>query len=623
MSFKEQAQALVAQMTIEEKLSQMKHDAPAIERLGIPAYNWWNECLHGLARNGTATVFPQAIAMAAAFNKCRMFEVATAISDETRAKYNEHKKQGFTEIYQGITMCSPNINIFRDARWGRGHETYGEDPTLTGMLATEFVKGLQGEGKYRKVAATLKHYAVHSGPEGVRHGFNVQIDDKDLYETYLNAFAYCIKHAQPAAVMSAYNAVNGEPCSASNTMLNKILREQLGFEGFVESDAGAVDDINQHHKITKTYAESAALAVNNGCDLCLGWAYDYLMEAYGNGWICEERIDEAVTRLFEERFRLGMFAKDCPYDEIPYGVVDCEAHAALNLQMARESIVLLKNDNRLLPLRRDAKVAVIGPAADDRMVLIGNYNGRASKYVTLLEGIQAYSKNVLFEQGCDYWREPNVWQERKNNAALIVAQRSDVIVMCMGLNPNMEGEGDDDYSDSFSGDKKSIELPKVQKELYEKIKALGKPIVFVNVSGSCLALGDQKQNCDAVLQCFYPGALGGQALADILFGECSPSGRLPVTFYGSDEDLPDFKDYSMKNRTYKFFEGTPVFAFGEGLTYSEISEDWLDENTVKVTNKGEYDTMYSVLQYEYIPRKSLKNFTKIFIKAGETKQISF
>jgi len=622
MNFREMAVDLVSKMTMEEKLSQMNHEAPAIERLGIPAYNWWSECLHGVARNGTATVFPQSIAMAASFNKERIYEVASAISDEIRAKYNENKKQGFTEIYQGVTMCSPNINIFRDPRWGRGQETYGEDPTLTGMMGAEYVKGLQGKGKYKKADATLKHFAVHSGPEAERRGFNVDMDEEELYRTYLYAFEYCIKNTDASAVMCAYNALNGEPCVASTSLLKDILREKLGFRGYVLSDANAVEFLDLYHKVTKTSEESAALSVNSGCDLCIGDAYKQLPVAYEMGLVDEETINESVTRLFEARFRLGMFADDCEYDKIPYEVVDCQKHKDLNLQMARECVVLLKNDG-ILPLDPRKKIAVIGPSADDIAPLLANYNGRPSESVTFLQGIREKAQNVLYAKGADYCNEPREYEERLENEALIIAQKSDVIIMCMGISPVMEGEEVDGYYGTEGGDKKSIEIPDVQKKLYQKLCKLGKPMIFVNVSGSCLALGEQDRDCNAVLQSFYPGALGGRALADIMFGICSPSGRLPVTFYGSDDDLPPFSDYSMENRTYKFFKGTPVYPFGHGLTYSEITEEWIDENTVTLTNQGKYDTYYSVLQYEYIPHKSLKNFKKIFIKCGEKKEVCF
>ena len=613
---------MVAQMTLEEKLSQMNHDAPAIPRLGIPAYNWWSECLHGVARNGTATVFPQAIGMAASFHKERMYEVANAISDEIRAKYNEHKKQGFTEIHQGLTMCSPNINIFRDPRWGRGQETYGEDPVLTAMMATEYVKGLQGEGKYRKADATLKHYAVHSGPEADRRGFNVDMDEKTLYDTYLYAFAYCIRHADPSAVMGAYNAVDGTPCVASKYLLQEILRDKFGFRGFVESDANAVEYLHKYHKVSENTAQSAAMSVNAGCDLCIGNSYQELGKAYEMGLLSEETVNESVIRLFAARFRLGMFADDCEYDSIPYEVVDCQKHRDLNLEMARESIVLLKNDG-ILPLDKTKKIAVIGPCADDVSILLGNYNGRPSRYVTLLQGLWEKTDQILYAKGVGYSNSIDPHYERLAHEALIVGEKSDVILLCMGISPRMEGEEIDSQYSTEGGDKRSIALPLVQRQLYEKLKALGKPMIFVNVSGSCLGLKDQDESCNAVLQCFYPGALGGRALADILFGVCSPSGRLPVTFYVSDEDLPDFRDYSMENRTYRFFRGMPVYPFGHGLTYSQITEDWTGENTVTVMNKGRFDTWYSVLQYAHSPHKRLVDFKKIFLKAGERVEITF
>lgn len=622
MNFREKATELVSKMTLEEKLSQMNHDAPAIERLGIPSYNWWSECLHGVARNGTATVFPQSIAMAASFNKERMREVATAISDEIRAKYNENKKQGFTEIFQGITTCSPNINIFRDPRWGRGQETYGEDPTLTGMMAAEYVKGLQGDGKYRKVDATLKHYAVHSGPEADRRAFDIDVTDEELYGTYLAAFEYCIKNADPSAVMAAYNAVKGSPCVASKFLLRDTLRDKFGFEGYVESDANAVEFLDRYHKVTKNSAESAALAAKSGCDLCIGDAFKELPAAYEQGLLSEQDIDESVIRLFTARFRLGMFSDDCEYDNIPYDVVDCEKHKALNLQMARESIVLLKNDG-ILPLDTSKKIAVIGPCADDIAPLLANYCGRASEYVTLLSGIRDKADNVMYAKGANYCDEPREYDERLDNEALIIAKKSDVIIMCMGITPAIEGEEVDGNYGTEGGDKRSIEISEVQKKLYRKLRELGKPMVFVSVSGSCLALSEQDNDCNAVLQCFYPGALGGRALADIIFGVCSPSGRLPVTFYASDSDLPDFRDYSMENRTYKFFKGKPVYPFGHGLTYSDISEDWTDENTAVIKNNGKYDTYYSVLKYSTKPYKKLEDFKKVFIKSGEEITVKF
>lgn len=618
MTFLERAKELVGKMTIEEKIAQMRYDAPAIPRLGVPAYNWWNECLHGVARQGCATVFPQAIGMAASFNEELMYNVATAISDEARAKYNEFKKFGSTELYQGLTYWSPNINIFRDPRWGRGHETYGEDPLLTGKMGTAFIKGLQGEGKYRKLDATIKHYAVHSGPEYERHGFDAIVSKKDLYETYLSAFKYCIDNADPSAVMGAYNRVNGEACCASKTLLGDILYGEFGFKGYVVSDCGAIADINKNHHITDTEAESAALAVNNGCQLNCGDAYLALYEAYEMDLITEETITSAVEKLFEARFRLGMFDDDCEYDKIPYDVVECEKHRQINRQMARESIVLLKN-NGILPLGKDVKtIAVIGPNADDRRVLTANYNGTPSKYSTLLNGIQdSFDGRVLFATGCHATQTGGNWTGFPVREAIITAKMADVVILCMGLNPSIEGEEGDSFNGDVAGDKKDLLLPEPQRKLFDEIMALDKPTIFVNVSGSAVALCEQDEKCDAVLQCFYPGAQGGYALADILLGKYSPSARLPVTFYRSVEDLPPFRDYSMENRTYKYFKGDALYPFGHGLSYSEIEENWLNDDKVELTNKGKYDTDYVVLKFKTQPNKELVNFKKLHIKAGE------
>lgn len=621
--FKKRAGELVAQMTLAEKTAQLKYDAPAIPRLGIPAYNWWNECLHGVARAGAATVFPQPIAMAASFHESLLYEVAQAVSDEARAKYNEYRKLGKTEIYQGLTFWSPNINIFRDPRWGRGHETYGEDPYLTGVMATAFIKGLQGEGVHRKTDATIKHYAVHSGPEADRHSFDAKVDRQDLYETYLWAFQYCIENADPSAVMGAYNRVNGEPCCASKTLLKDILYGEFGFDGYVVSDCGAICDINRNHGVTKNEAESAALALNNGCHLNCGDAYQWLLAAAASGMVTEETITEAVERLFTARFRLGMFDA-CEYDCIPYSVVECRAHTDLNRKMAQESMVLLKNDG-ILPLKGVKSIAVIGPNSDDKTVLLGNYHGTPSKYTTFLRGIQEHTDAaVSYAKGCHiYEDEVNSWEEQSLPEAVLAAERSDVVIMFMGLNPSMEGEEGDAYNGDASGDKKDIEFPLSQKRLFEAVIKCGKPVIFVNVSGSCINLWEQNEKCAAVLQCFYPGAEGGNALADILFGTVSPSARLPVTFYRSLENLPAFEDYSMKNRAYRFYEGQPVYPFGYGLTYSEIIEEWIDSGSVRITNIGRYDTMYSVLQFETAEKRKLTGFKKIWIESGQETVVKF
>lgn len=643
MDFEQKAEILVSQMTLAEKMSQMRYDAPAIERLGIPAYNWWNECLHGVARAGAATVFPQAIAMAASFDEELLFEVASAISDEARAKYNEYRTFGYTEIYQGLTFWSPNINIFRDPRWGRGHETYGEDPYLTAVLGTAFVRGLQGDHPvYRRLDATLKHFAVHSGPEGLRHSFDAHVSRKDLYETYLWAFRYCVRHASPAAVMGAYNRVEGEPCCASKTLLENILRGEMGFKGYVVSDCGAICDINRNHRVTENEAESAALAVKNGCDLNCGSAYQYLQAAVAQGLIGEEEITRAVRRLMEARLRLGLFAEDCPFDEVPYSVVECPEHIALSRRMAQESIVLLKNDG-ILPFGKDVRsVAVIGPNAADISVLLGNYNGTPSKTVTLLEGIQQSGVTVYYAKGCDI-AEDNVgeWAEHPLHEALLAVRRSDAVVLCMGLNPSMEGEEGDAYNGVRSGDKADLELPLSQQRLLEAVLHEGKPTVFVNVSGSAVNLSRADEACSAVVQCFYPGAEGGAALADILFGRVSPSGKLPVTFYRSADDLPSFEDYSMRGRTYRYFEGEALYPFGHGLSYAPVEylSCMAERETVPLgevqrvcillRNAGDMDVRETVLVFirdmnergVHLPQRRLAGFKKVEIPAGGEKEI--
>lgn len=604
----------------------MLYDAPAIDRLGIPAYCWWNEALHGVARSGTATVFPQAIGMAASFNSELMQQVGEAIAVEARAKYNEYKQFGETSRYQGITCWSPNINIFRDPRWGRGQETYGEDPYLTGRMGAAFVNGMQGNGKYRRVDACLKHFAVHSGPESLRHGFNATVSEEDLNSTYLWAFRYCLEHAAPASVMGAYNRTNGEPCCASPTLIQKILRGEWGFDGYFVSDCGAIADIDANHKVTANRTESAALAVACGCDLNCGGAYAYLMNAVQQGLLSEADITESVTRLFTARYQLGQFADDCEYDSIPYDMVACRAHRDLNLRMAHESIVLLKNDG-ILPLKPTTRVALIGPNADSYDLLVANYCGTADDYVTPLTGIrEACQAKVTYAKGCHLFHEAqNDDSGVSTQEAVIAARVSDVIILCMGLDAVLEGEeGTVNAEGLIVGDRSTLQLPPCQLALYEQLKQLGKPIIFVNFSGSCVDLSDMKEHCAAVIQQFYPGAMGGRALADVLFGKVSPSGRLPVTFYRSVDDLPDFSDYSMENRTYRFFRGEPVYPFGYGLTYSVIDEEWIDDHTVIVSNRGGVDTAYSVLKFSKDPKDPrLCGFEKIFLKAGESQTITF
>ena len=658
MNFKQRAKELVLKMTLAEKISQMIFEAEAIPRLGIPAYNWWNEALHGVARSGVATVFPQAIALSACFNKELMKKVGVAISDEARAKYNKYKEFGNTLIYQGLTFWSPNINIFRDPRWGRGHETYGEDPFLTAEIGTAFIRGMQDQDnfeacdlnnvKYRKVDATLKHYAVHSGPEGLRHGFNVNVSKKDLYETYLAAFKYCIDNAHPAAVMGAYNRVDGEPCCASKTLLKDILFDKFGFEGYVVSDCGAICDINKHHKVTNNEAESAALAVNNGCQLNCGSAYKFLKVAVAEGLIDEETITKAVEKLFEARFTLGMF-DETPYDKISYDVVDCDEHRALAREASAQSIVLLRNDG-ILPLKQNNvnTIAVIGPNADNKNVLLGNYNGWPSKYTTLLKGIQTAAeennKKVLYSQGCYLTKDvsESSWEETFEREAVIITKRSDVVILCMGLTPQLEGEEGDAYNSEMSGDKPNINLPKAQLKLYETIRKLGKPIIYVNVSGSAIDLRFADESANAVIQCFYPGQDGGAALADVIFGNVSPSGRLPVTFYASNDDLPPFEDYNMEGRTYRYMKCEPLYSFGYGLSYNNYKYENLicpnetnEENlsiSVEVENTGAFDG-YEVVEVYIkhlcapldvkVPNYQLIAFDKRFIEKKNKKIIEF
>jgi len=584
LTFEDRARDLVSRMTIEEKVSQMMHSAPAIERLGVPAYNWWNECLHGVARAGVATVFPQAIGLAAMWDVDLMGEIADVISTEGRAKHHEAVRQGDYGIYRGLTFWTPNINIFRDPRWGRGHETYGEDPYLTARLGVAFVKGLQGDHPtYLKAVATPKHFAVHSGPEKDRHSFDAVVSKKDLRETYLPAFEACVKEAGAGSVMGAYNRTNGEPCCASKTLLIDILRDEWGFDGYVVSDCGAIQDIHQHHQVTTCTAESAALSVTNGCDLECGCVYANLMTALEKGLISEETIDRALVRLFTARFRLGMFdpPEQVPYAQIPYEANDCEEHRQLARKAARESIVLLKNEpgsptyeggvgRGLLPLRKDLNsIAVIGPNADSLDVLLGNYFGTPSRYVTPLEGIRnavSADTRVWYAKGCELLgNSTDGFSE-----AVSAAERSEVVVICPGLSPQIEGEAGDAFNSDAGGDRTHIDLTGVQQQLLERIVAVGKPVVLVLLNGSALAINWANEHVPAILEAWYPGQEGGTAIADVLFGDYNPSGRLPVTFPKSLEQLPPFEDYSMQGRTYRYMTEEPLYPFGYGLSYTRF-----------------------------------------------------
>lgn len=572
---RKRAEALVAQMTVEEKASQLRYDAPAIKRLGIPAYNWWNEALHGVARAGQATVFPQAIGLGATFDPGLTGEIAGAAAAEGRAKYNAYSAREDRDIYKGLTFWSPNVNIFRDPRWGRGHETYGEDPYLTSRLGAAFVKGLQGDGSVMKAAACAKHFAVHSGPEAVRHEFDAQVTPKDLYETYLPAFQTLVEEAGVEAVMGAYNRTNGEPCCASPTLM-KILRDDWGFQGHFVSDCWAIRDFHENHMVTRTPAESAALAVNTGCDLNCGNTYLHILNAYEQGLVSEDAITESAVRLYTTRFLLGLF-DGSEYDAVPYTVVESPEHLALAEKAALESFVLLKN-NGILPLdRKNLKtIGVIGPNAASRTALAGNYHGTASRYITILEGIQDYlgeEVRVLTSVGCDLFREKTehlAYAGDRLSEAKIVADNSDAVILCVGLDETLEGEQGDTGNSDASGDKQDLLLPKVQRDLMEAMARSGKPVIFCMMSGSDMDMSYAAEHFDAVMQVWYPGAQGGKALAKVLFGEVSPSGKLPITFYESLDDLPDFEDYSMEGRTYRYLNGSAQYPFGYGLTYGDV-----------------------------------------------------
>lgn len=645
-NFKEEAKELVAQMDLLEKASQLRYDAPAIKRLNIPTYNWWNESLHGVARAGVATVFPQAIGMAAMFDEETLKKVGEITAEEGRAKYNAYAKEEDRDIYKGLTFWAPNINIFRDPRWGRGHETYGEDPYLTSRLGVSFIKALQGDesNDYWKAAACAKHFAVHSGPEAERHHFDAKVNKKDLYETYLPAFEAAVKEANVAGVMGAYNRVNGEPACGSKTLLVDILKKEWGFDGYIVSDCWAIRDFHTEHMVTHTAAESAAMAINNGCELNCGNTYLHIMQAYNQGLVSEETITKSAEKLMEIRMKLGLFDKDCEYNNIPYEVNDCKAHNEVALEVSRKSMVMLKN-NGVLPLQLDKlkSIAVIGPTANSRTVLEGNYNGTPSRYTTLVEGIQDYvgdKARVYYSEGCHLFEKsisPLAWEDDREAEALIVAKQSDVVVLCLGLDTTIEGEQGDTGNAFAGGDKLSLNLIGKQQQLLEKVVAVGKPTILVLTTGSAMAINFADEHCDAILEAWYPGSHGGTALAQLLFGEYSPSGKLPVTFYKSTEELPDFCDYSMKGRTYRYMKNEALYPFGYGLNYGHtVVEDAQVQMqgegcivTAKVHNDSDWEIddvvevyikdMESVFA---VPNFSLCAFKALHLGAHETKEVT-
>ena len=614
---RKQAAALVAQMTSDEKIAQLMSGSPTIERLGLKSYHWWNEALHGVARAGLATVFPQAIGMAATFNVPMMKQTAEIIAEEGRAKYNMAQEEGDHGIYKGLTFWSPNINIFRDPRWGRGQETYGEDPYLTAEMGMAFVRGLQGDGPYLKAAACAKHYAVHSGPETLRHEFDAVVDDRDLWETYLPAFEKLVCEADVESVMGAYNCVGGEPCCGSYTLLDDILRKKWGFEGHVVSDCGAINDFHLRHHVTETAEDSAALALKSGCDLNCGRMFGYLVQALADGKITEEDLDKAAVRLLTTRVMLGEFADDNPYNAIPYDVVDCPVHQAHNTEAARQSLVLLKNENNFLPAdpAKVKNIAVIGPNADSIAALDGNYNGTAGEYITPLSGIRRAfpDARIWFSQGCHLWRNKlegcsPVPDDRLSEAAAM-AKRADLTVLCVGLDPSLEGEEMHSSNNRPGGDKPDLYLPECQRNLVRAVCAASDNVVIVMLAGSAMDPGEEADSAKALIHAWYPGARGGEAIGDLIAGKFSPSGKLPVTFYRGDAELPEFTDYAMENRTYRFYRDEPLYPFGFGLSYSSFAYDSLQVRraedgsltaNVNVTNTGKCAAMEAVQMYTHL-----------------------
>ena len=780
---------LVSRMTLEEKISQMMNDAPPIDRLGIPAYNWWNECLHGVARSGIATVFPQAIGMAATFDAEAMFRTAEVISDEARAKYHQALRTGSQGQYNGLTFWTPNINIFRDPRWGRGQETYGEDPYLTSALGVAFVKGLQGDDdKYFKTIATAKHYAVHSGPEYNRHSFDVHPPLRDVWDTYLPAFEKLIRTGHAYSLMCAYNRYEGEPCCGSDELLVDILRNQWGFEGYVVSDCGAINNFYRTHKTSPDAAAASAQAVIAGTDLECGGSYSTLLEAVKRGEITEEEINISVKRLFTARMKLGMFDPDeqVPYSKIPFSVVASKKNSEQSLEMARKSIVLLKNEQKTLPLDKKIRtLAVIGPNADNPTCLLANYNGSPAYMVTPLEGIRSKvgrNTKIIYHQGvgltddsvsipvnnkkllladgkvgfkAEYFNngefegtpafvqhekeidffgaaqhrimtklkpgkvaarwtsvlssrkdeevvfeitsddsafrlfvDDQLWMDRFSNqearvvycrvpvkagqkralrfefaqenegggVSLTTVERrksdldalaasvksADAIVFIGGISPSLEGEEMPVHVPGFNkGDRTSITLPRVQTEALQALQATGKPVIFVMLTGSALAIQWEDDHLPAIVNAWYGGQDAGTALADVLFGDYNPSGRLPVTFYASDNDLPPYEDYSMKERTYRYFTGNPLYPFGHGMSYTDFAYTDLRvpatavagdtvKVSVSVTNTGprpgeEVVQLYVSLSNRQVPvpLRSLQGIQRIRLEPGESRKVDF
>lgn len=634
LSPEQRAADIVGRLTLEEKAALLRYDSPAVERLGIPAYNWWNEALHGVARNGNATVYPMPVAMAATFDPQLIEEVFTSVSDEARVKYRLARtvENPDNYWYKGLTFWTPNINIFRDPRWGRGMETYGEDPYLTGQLGMAVVRGLQGdrENGSMKAQACAKHFAVHSGPESTRHSFDVRVSERDLRETYLPAFRDLVVKAKVDEVMFAYNRFEGYPCGASERLLKDILKDEWGFEGLIVSDCWAVSDFFNGHGWSANPVEAIAAAINAGMELECGSLTPLAVKAVKEGLLNEDTIDERLTKLFTVRFALGEMDFESPWDNIPEEVLCSENHSEQALDIARKSLVLLSNDGTL-PLKEDARIGLTGPNAADSVMMWGNYNGFPMRTVTLLDALKARIPELKYVKGCSHAAELDS-TATDIDAVVKEFEDCDIVIFASGISPSLEGEEMPVTIPGFSGgDRTSIELPAIQKQLIAALAQAGKKVVLVNFSGSAIALADEAGSCCAILQAWYPGQEGGTAIADVLFGDFNPCGKLPVTFYADDSQLPDFDDYAMTGRTYRYFTGTPLYPFGHGLGYSEFkyrrpkvrNTGSGKELVLRLKNKGRMDGDEIVQVYLSRPDdtegpvKALKAFKRVPVKAGK------
>lgn len=642
LSPEQRAEDLVGRLTLKEKASLMDFNSQAIPRLGISAYNWWNEALHGVARNGYATMYPMPIGMAASFDPQLIEEVFTSVSDEARVKYRLARTVETRESlqYAGLTFWTPNINIFRDPRWGRGMETYGEDPYLTGVLGSAVVRGLQGDTSdgHLKAQACAKHFAVHSGPESSRHTFDANVSERDLWETYLAAFKDLVTKAQVQEVMFAYNRFEGYPCGASKRLLQDILRNEWGYKGLIVSDCWAVSDFvgEKYHNWVKTPVEAIAASTLAGLDVECGNLTNLLPEAVEKGLLKESDLDEHVKRLLAVRFALGEMDFESPWDSIPESVLLSEEHKAQSLDIARKSMVLLKNDG-ILPLAKDAKVALIGPNAADSVMMWGNYEGTPVRTVTLYDAMKERVPDLKYVKGCPHAAE---LEETPTDIDAVVASLEgyETVIFAGGITPRLEGEQMDDVNipGFLGGDRTSIELPAIQKKLVAALVAAGKKVIFVNFSGSTIAFKDEDKLCSAILQAWYPGQEGGYAVADVLYGDFNPSGKLPLTFYADDSQVKDFNDYDMEGRTYRYFRGTPLYPFGYGLSYTKFKYGrpkfkTLDDGTkavvVKVKNRGRRDGDEIVQLYISRPDdaegpvKALRGMKRVSLKARKAAKV--